>query len=836
MRGKGEAGDCMKGQHTKNTSPEEREAFIRAGKTVLNTPLEEEISKSYLEYAYSVIHSRALPDARDGLKPVHRRILYTMYGDGLTPDHAHVKSARVVGSCLGRYHPHGDSSVYEAMVRLAQDFSLNTPLVDGHGNFGSPNDSAAAARYTEARMSKNAIFMVEELKEDAVDFVPNYDGSLEEPSVLPAAFPNLIVNGTSGIAVGMATNMIPHNANEAIMAARLLLRKPSVSLDELMEIIPGPDLPTGGILVGMDEVRNAYETGRGTVRIRGKATVEPLEGSRGRNSIVITELPYQVGTEKIIEALKNEVSKKRLQGISDVKDLSDRRHGTRLVVECKTGVNPTALLAELYKYTPLETSFGINNLTLVEGKPETLGLKRLLEVFIQHRVDVVTRRTQHRLDKAEARQHIVEGLLIALANIEEVVRIIRKSADTATAKTTLMRKFKLSDIQTQNILDMPLRRLVNLEVETLKKEHAELAERIKGLKEILENEKVLHKTIDTELAEVQKSMSVERKTTLMGGDLKEVLAATAPASTVEVKDEKCYVFLSSTGMLIRSPGGSEDTSHAKTARRTNHAHETIVGIAPVTTRAQFIAVTNLGRAFRVNAMEIPAFPAKVKQVSASGGIPAKELVPLTSGERLITVVPAVSEEESPRGIALGTKHGVVKICQPDWPLRTDEFNIMSLKNGDEIVGGGWCRDGDELVFISETSNLLRYPATSVRPQGRSGGGMAGMKLPAKTEILSFNVVPAESLNTAQVFTHTGTSAKTTFFSEYPPKGRGTGGVRSHKFLKGETQLVRTYVGESITAVGEDGKELKTDGLAGRRDGSGHPFAPASHVGQRPREW
>lgn len=826
----------MKGKHTKTTSPEEREAFIRAGKTVLDVPLEEEVSKSYLEYAYSVIHSRALPDARDGLKPVHRRILYTMYNAGLTPDHAHVKSARVVGDCLGRYHPHGDSSVYEAMVRLAQDFSLNTPLVDGHGNFGSPNDSAAAARYTEARMSKNAVLMVEELKEAAVDFVPNYDGSLEEPSVMPVAFPNLLINGTSGIAVGMATNMIPHNAAEALSAARFLLKKPHATLDEIMEIIPGPDLPTGGVLIGMDEVRNAYETGRGTVRLRGRASVEPLEGSRGRNSIVITELPYQVGTEKIIESIKTEIAKKRLQGISDVKDLSDRRHGTRLVVECKTGVNPNALLAELYKYTPLETSFGINNLTLVGGKPETLGLKTLLEVFLHHRADVVTRRTRFRLDKAEARQHIVEGLLIALENIEEVVRIIRKSADTSAAKTTLMKKYALSDIQTQNILEMPLRRLVNLEVETLKKEHAELSKKIKGFRAILDDEKVLKKTIDEELAAVQEMMGSERKTTLVGGDLKEVLAATAPAAPVEVKDETCTVFLSSTGMLIRSPGESEDTSHAKNTRRTNHAHEVVLAAAPVTTRGQFIAVTNLGRAFRVNTMEIPAYPQGVKNVSTAGGISAKELVPLTSGESLVTITPAApNPEQKTRGVALGTRQGVVKICQPDWPLRTDEFEIMSLRTGDEIIGGGWCADGDELVFVSETSNLLRYPATQVRPQGRSGGGMTGMKLAANTQVLSFNVVPSDTLDTAVVFTHTGTSAKTTLFSEYPPKGRGTGGVRSHKFLKGETRLVKTHVGDGVAVTGSDGKELDIEGLAGKRDGSGRPLQPAEHVGFHPKK-
>src|SRR3954469_240402 len=365
-------------------------AFDRAGANVFDNSLKTEIEDSYLEYAYSVIHSRALPDARDGLKPVHRRILFSMSENGYRPTHAYVKSSRVVGDVMGKYHPHGDVAIYDAMVRLAQDFSLNTPLVDGHGNFGSPDDGPAASRYTEARMSQAAMLLVGELGEDTIDFRPNYDGSLVEPSVLPAAFPNLLVNGTSGIAVGMATNMIPHHLGEVGAAARWLITHPDASLDKLMEFVPGPDLPTGGMLLGLDEVRKAYETGRGVVRMRAKVEIGPLEGSRGRQAITVTELPYGVGSERIIEKIKDEVNKtKRLTGIADVKDLTDRENGTRLVIECKVGVNPQALLADLYRLTPLEQSFGINNLVLVDGQPQTLGLKALLEVFLQHRYEVV---------------------------------------------------------------------------------------------------------------------------------------------------------------------------------------------------------------------------------------------------------------------------------------------------------------------------------------------------------------------------------------------------------------------------------------------------------------
>src|SRR3954464_4503046 len=439
-------------------------AFDQAGARVLDTPLVTEVEDSYLEYAFSVIHSRALPDARDGLKPVHRRILFSMSEQGYRPDRAHVKSARVVGDVMGKYHPHGDSAIYDAMVRLAQSFSLNAPLIDGHGNFGSPDDGPAASRYTEARMSREAMLLVGELDEGTVDFRPNYDGSLEEPSVLPAAFPNLLVNGSSGIAVGMATNMIPHNLAEIVAAARWLINHPAATLDKLMEFVPGPDLPTGGMLLGLDEVRRAYETGRGVVRMRGRVEIGLLEGSRGRQAITVTELPYGIGAEKVIEKITDEVNKtKRLQGIADVKALTDRENGTRLVIECKVGVNPQALLADLYRLTPLEQSFGVNNLVLVDGQPQTLGLKELLEVFLRHRYEVVTRRTTYRRRKREERLHLVDGLLIALLNIDKVIKLIRESENAQAAKDALLSRFALTAVQAAYILHTPPRGLTRFD-------------------------------------------------------------------------------------------------------------------------------------------------------------------------------------------------------------------------------------------------------------------------------------------------------------------------------------------------------------------------------------
>jgi DNA gyrase subunit A len=810
-------------------------AFDQAGARVIDNPLTTEVEDSYLEYAYSVIHSRALPDARDGLKPVHRRILWSMSEQGQRPDRPYVKSARVVGDVMGKYHPHGDVAIYDALVRLAQDFSLNTPLIDGHGNFGSPDDGPAAARYTEARMSREAMLLVGELGEGTVDFKPTYDGSEQEPKVLPAAFPNLLVNGTSGIAVGMATNMIPHNLGEVVAAARHLIKKPGASLDEIMRFVPGPDLPTGGQLLGLDEVRRAYETGRGVVRIRARAETGLLEGGRGRQAITVTELPYGVGAEKIIEAITDEVKGKvitsgprrgqrqaaRLTGIADVKDLTDREHGTRLVIECKVGVNPQALLADLYRLTPLESSFGINNLVLVDGQPRTLGLKALLEVFVQHRYDVVTRRTLYRRTKREDRLHLVDGLLIALIDIDRVVALIRASDDAAAAKTGLMSEFGLSDIQATYILDTPLRRLTRFDRIELEAEQDRLRSEIAELSRILDDEVVLKKVVSDELAAVAKEFGAARRTTLIDGDLKEVLAASVPAGPLEVADDPCQVILSATGLIARTAAESEESTEAR-SRSGRVKHDAVRAIIHSTARGRILLVTNRGRAFKTDVLTLPVLPEQSGTVSLRGGMSASEVVPLHQGEKVIGMAP-LTNGESP-GIAMGTKFGIVKVCAPEWPVRSDEFEVITLKEGDEVLQATWLTDGAEsLVFITSDANLLRFPARLVRPQGLKGGGMAGVNVGPDAEVISFNAVVTSDTAHGEpmVVTSTGTQVKMSPFASYPAKGRATGGVRVQRFLRGESRLTVAWVGPRPVGASNTGEPVELPEPDARRDGSGN---------------
>jgi DNA gyrase subunit A len=819
-------------------------AFDQAGARVIDNPLSTEVEDSYLEYAYSVIHSRALPDARDGLKPVHRRILWSMYEQGHRPDRGYVKSARVVGDVMGKYHPHGDVAIYDALVRLAQDFSLNAPLIDGHGNFGSPDDGPAASRYTEARMSREAMLLVGELGEGTVDFKPTYDGADQEPKVLPAAFPNLLVNGTSGIAVGMATNMIPHNLGEVVAAARHLITNPEADLDELMRFVPGPDLPTGGQLLGLDEVRRAYETGRGVVRMRARAQTGLLEGGRGRQAITVTELPYGVGTEKIIEAITDEVKGKmitagpkrgqrqaaRLVGIADVKDLTDREHGTRLVIECKVGVNPQALLADLYRLTPLETSFGINNLVLVDGQPQTLGLKALLEVFVQHRYDVVTRRTEYRRSKRQDRLHLVDGLLIALIDIDRVVAIIRGSDDAAAARTALMAEFSLSEIQANYILDTPLRRLTRFDRIELEEEQSRLRDEIAALSRILDNRDVLKQVVSDELASVTADFDGARRTTLIDGDLKEVLAASAPAGPLEVADDPCQVILSATGLIARTAAESEEATEAR--RRSGRVkHDAVRAVIHSTARGRILLVTSRGRAFKTDVLPLPVLPEQIGTVSVRGGMSASELVPLEPGEKVVGLAP-LTPGDSP-GLAMGTRHGVVKVCAPEWPVRSDEFEVITLKDGDEVLQATWLTAAgtESLAFVTSDASLLRFPAKLVRPQGLKGGGMAGISLTPDAEVLTFNVVNTadDTHGEPMVVTSTGTQVKLTPFASYPAKGRATGGVRVQRFLKGETQLTLAWVGPRPVGATTTGDPVELPEPDTRRDGSGTAVMMAPQI-------
>ncbi|KUL51535.1 MULTISPECIES: DNA gyrase/topoisomerase IV subunit A [unclassified Streptomyces] len=789
---------------------------------ILDIDVVDEMQGSFLEYAYSVIYSRALPDARDGMKPVHRRIVYQMNEMGLRPDRGYVKCARVVGEVMGKLHPHGDASIYDALVRMAQPFSMRLPLVDGHGNFGSlgNDDPPAAMRYTECRMADATSLMTESIDEDTVDFEPNYDGQEMEPSALPAAYPNLLVNGASGIAVGMATNMPPHNLGEVIAAARHLIRHPGADLDTLMKYVPGPDLPTGGKIVGLTGIRDAYEKGRGSFKIRATATVENVTARR--KGLVVTELPFSVGPEKVISKIKDLVGSKKLQGIADVKDLTDRSHGLRLVIEIKNGFVPEAVLEQLYKLTPMEESFGINNVALVDGQPLTLGLKELLEVYLDHRFNVVRRRSEFRRGKKRDRLHLVEGLLVALLDIDEVIRLIRSSENSAQAKERLIERFSLSDIQTQYILDTPLRRLTKFDRIELESERDKLNGEIDELTGILDSDAELRKLVSSELAAVAKKFGTDRRTVLLQ-------SAGSPAATVslQVADDPCRVLLSSTGLLARTangdPFGEDSTKRVK--------HDVIVSAVPATARGEVGAVTSAGRLLRLSVVDLPQLPETMSAPNLSGGAPVSELLPLEKDEKLICLM---TLDESSPGLALGTEQGVVKRVVPDYPSNKEELEVITLKDGDRIVGAAELRTGEEdLVFITDDAQLLRYQASHVRPQGRPAGGMTGVKLAAGAKVISFTAVdPAVD---AVVFTVAGsrgtlddsvqTTAKLTPFDQYPRKGRATGGVRVQRFLKGEDCLSFAWAGPTPPqAAQRNGTPATLPEIDPRRDGSGVSLA------------
>ncbi|TWP36950.1 DNA gyrase/topoisomerase IV subunit A [Leekyejoonella antrihumi] len=792
------------------------EDFDIVAGNVIDIDVEEEMQDAYLEYAYSVIYARALPDARDGLKPVQRRILYAMDELGLRPERPHVKSSRVVGEVMGKYHPHGDKAIYDTIVRMAQRFTMRLPLIDGHGNFGSLDDGPAAARYTEARLAPAAMLMTASLDEDTVDFVPNYDDQFMQPSVLPAAFPNLLVNGASGIAVGMATNMAPHNLVEVIGAARHLIGHPDASLDDLMKFVPGPDLPLGGQIVGLDGIRDAYLTGRGAFRTRATARIENV--THRKKGIIVTELPYLVGPEKVIEKMKELVQRKKLQGISDVKDLSDRTNGLRLVIEVKNGFQPEAVLENLYRLTPMEESFSINNVTLVDGQPRTLGLKDLLRVYVDFRIDVVRRRTEHRLAKKQERLHLVDGLLIAIVDIDEVIQIIRTSDDAGTARTRLMDVFDLSEPQATYILDLQLRRLTKFSRIELEKEQEELRRAIEELRAILDDEKLLHKTVSDELAKVAKDHGTPRRTVLLE-------SAGTPAATtpLEVPDDPCLVLLSSTGLLARTTG-TDPLANDGSRRK----HDAVTSVVQTTARGDFAAVTSAGRMVRISALDLPTLPPTNDAPNVSGGAPLAAYVDLPAGEQVLTL--ATLSPDSP-GLALGTAGGVVKRVNPDYPSK-DSFELISLKDGDRLVGAAPLTTGDEdLVFITSDAHLLRYSASLVRPQGRSGGGVAGINVSAGQRAVWFGVVDAGAPNV--VVTASGSSGalpgteagslKVTPYDEYPAKGRATGGVRCHRFLRGEDELMFGWVGRSpARAATSAGAPVELPEATGKRDGSGTP--------------
>lgn len=882
---------------------------------IVETPLNEEMSKSFLEYAYSVIYARALPDARDGLKPVQRRIVYQMGEMNLTPDRPYMKSARVVGEVMGKLHPHGDSAIYEAMVRLAQPFAMRLPLVDGHGNFGSLDDGPAASRYTEARLGPAALGMNADIDEDTVDFTPNYDNKLKEPTVLPAAIPNLLVNGGSGIAVGMATNLATHNLGEAVNAAKFLMAHSDATLEQLMRYVPGPDWPTGGTIIGRDGIREAYATGRGTLTTRAATHIEHVTARK--QAIVVTELPYMVGPEKVIERISDGVKNRKLEGISGAFDLTDRHNGTRIVIEIKTGFDPHAVLVQLFKHTPLQDNFAMNNVALVEGRPHTMGLKEMLQVWVDHRRVVIRRRSEYRKKKALERLHLVEGLLLAMLDIDEVIQVIRTSDDADAAKSRLMVVFDLDEVQAQYILDLRLRRLTKMNRIELEAERDDLKKRIEELTRILASAEALDQVVTDEMDEAVAKWGSPRRTVLLDADpdgtltpvvaqgagasgvsksaLEAVKAATTISSAeadvaaaaaaakktgeqstltgaLKIEDEPCVVMMSATGLIARTTPSAMDVFNARSTSDERLRDDQITTIFETSTRATYGLVTSAGRLVLAHVVDLPALPAAAT-LSLKGGVQADELIGMTEstdpirGERVITAIAmeqptsgkTSAKDESEDGgaaeakplpsLAIGTRNGVIKRWNREAPTTMDSWPVIDLKDGDEVVFAAVAEDDDRLVFISSDSSLLTFEAKNVRPQGRTAGGMAGIKLAEGARVAAFNVVPAGKVawtyeegengltsgSGAVVLTVAGDSdalpgtengaAKVTPLEMYPTKGRATGGVRSQRFLKGQNTLILAWVGlyplHASTSAGSPVELPKPDM---RRDGSGVDLA------------
>lgn len=797
---------------------------------IVDVDVSAEMESSFLEYAYSVIYSRALPDARDGLKPVQRRILYGMDQMRIRPDASHVKCSRVVGQVMGLYHPHGDSAIYEALVRLGQSWSMRLPTVDGHGNFGSLDAGPAAMRYTECRMAPAAVAMTADIESDTVDFRPNYDGKETEPVVLPAAFPNLLVNGGTGIAVGMATNIAPHNLGEVVQALKHLLHHSDADVEELMRFIPGPDFPTGGKIIGLDGVRDAYLTGRGQFKIRATARIEQV--SPRRKGIVVTELPYQVGPEKIIEQVKNLVTSKKLTGISDIKDLTDLTNGTRLVIEVKNGINPDVLLEQLYRHTKLEDSFAANNVALVDGQPTTMTLRQMLTVYLDHRLEVVRRRSAFLLGKAQDRLHLVEGLLLAIVDIDDVIAIIRTSDDASQARGRLMEAFDLTEVQANYILDMQLRRLTKFSRIDLESERDKLLGTIAELEEILNSDVRLREVVATELDEVARAHGTPRRTVLLASAGNQVTAAQAAAS-LEIADDPCWVMLSSAGLLARTDNDEPLPSSGPRAM-----HDVIVAAVRTTARGDFAVFTNTGRLLRGHAIEVPSVPVTAAAPNLQGGSPAVELLALEPGERIVGLGTITDQTF---GWALGTRRGVVKRVNPEI-ITKDAWDVIRLDDGDEVVGAvDLSHDLVEFVFITSDAQLLHFPASGVRPQGRSGGGMAGIRLSADAQVVFFgatavadaSVVTVAGSSTALPGTDSG-SIKVTPLSEYPAKGRATGGVRCQRFLKGEDVLLTAWAGpDPAIAAASSGAPIDLPAPDPRRDASGTAMPqPLAAIGSR----
>ena len=696
---------------------------------LLPANLEEEMKTSFISYAMAVIINRALPDVRDGLKPVHRRILYDMSELGMTPDKPFRKSARIVGDVLGKFHPHGDSSVYDAMVRLAQDFNMRYMLVEGQGNFGSVDgDGAAAMRYTEARMSKICTYMLQDIEKDTVDFMPNFDETLMQPKVLPSRFPNLLVNGSSGIAVGMATNIPPHNLGEVIDGAICLIDHPDATLDDLMEHIKGPDFPTGGVILGRSGIREAYHTGRGRIVTRAKTEIESL--GNGRERIIVTEIPYAVNKARLIEKIAELVHEKRLEGVSDIRDESDRK-GMRIVIELKRDVQPQVVLNFLYKHTQLQDTFGVIMLALVDGEPRVLSLKEMLHYYILHQEDVVTRRTRYDLDKSLARAHILEGLMKALDHIDEIVHIIRSSADSAAAKTALIERFAFSDKQAQAILDMRLARLTGLEREKLMEEYAELEKTIAFLQSLLQDKEKLYGVIKEEMLAIKQKFADPRRT-----ELSSVEGEIDIADLIAVDD--MVVTLTHFGYVKRLPKSTyraQNRGGKGVAAMTTREDDYAENIRIVNSHEPILFFTNQGRVYTLTCYQIP------EAGRTARGTAIVNLLQLNAGEKVTTMIPMPEMAEG-RYLIMATKQGLIKKTPLDefQNLRRAGLIAIVLNEGDELIGVEMCRDGDELMLGTREGKAIRFAERHVRSMGRASHGVRSIRLEGEDAVTDLCVV------------------------------------------------------------------------------------------------
>ena len=758
----------------------------RPEEKIIERDIEQEMKTSYIDYAMSVIVQRALPDVRDGLKPVHRRILYTMHEDGLTPDKAYRKCANTVGDVLGRYHPHGDSSVYDALVRMAQYFSLRYMLIDGHGNFGSiDGDPPAAYRYTEARMSKISLQMLADIEKNTVDFIPNYDGRLQEPSVLPAKIPALLLNGSSGIAVGMATNIPPHNLTELINGIIKIIDEDEVTDEQLMQIIKGPDFPTGATILGREGIKQAYTTGRGKIILRAEAEIEEMSGNRQR--IIVKSLPYQVNKARLHQTIDDLVKDRKIEGISTVRDESDRNENVRLVIELKRDANAQVVLNRLYKYTQMQDSFGIIMLALVNGVPRILTLRQCLDYYLDHRKDVVLRRTKFELDKAEARAHILEGLKIALDNIDEVIEIIRNSYDDA--KERLMERFGLSEIQAQAILDMRLKTLSGLQREKIEEEYNELMKLIAHLKEILGSERLVFEIIKEELLEIKDKFGDERKT--------KILAAEGEFDEEDlIKEEQTVIALTHFGYIKRMPvdtyksqrrGGKGITGIA------TREEDFVKEIFTASTHDIIMFFSNKGKLYKLRGYEIPEAGRTAK------GTAIVNLLSLDAGEKISAIIPIQNIAEG-KYLLMATKNGIIKktpLGEYDTTRKTGLQGI-TLKDDDELIGVKLTDGEDNIVLVTEQGQCITFDEKDVRPMGRTSQGVIGIRLDEEDNVIGMESIIAGSGATLLTITENG-FGKRTELDEYRVQTRGGKGVITYKI----TPKTGKIVGVKIANGNED---------------------------------